>query len=334
MPRFKLTALALLCLLAFAVNAARAATPGPAPGDKDLKKAEAVLSKLLRLEESAAARGSDAFDGVAKKIYPGLFVAVAELRDDGLKTELATAASFYEAVYRTRGDASAPDCSRELRQSYFRLCRESGDRAGLLRAKAALHTRRAVVALRYARGERDAATLDALAEIRAERSTDLALAEETLRALKELADEVSAPVAVADAASDSFAAAGGRVATRAAATSRPYENLSPSLEELSSSLEEVDRLLASLPRTHVRQLLGNARDAFRDGLFWQLKTLPSRALVVSAQSFADPNPLLRFNLDAEDASRAALQNLRAAQKFIGKAEAVIEESKRGASSGE
>lgn len=320
MPRFGLTPLVLFCLLAFAGRAAQAATPDPAPGDKDSRKAEAVLAKLLRLEETAAAQDSVAFDRAVKKIYPGLFVAVAGLRDDGLKTELATAASFYEAAYRARGEAAAPNCSRELRQSYFRLCRESGDRACLLRAKATLHTRRAEAVLSYARGDRDAATLDALAEIRAERSTDLALAEEALRALKELAGEVSAAASSAEDVDNSSAEVGGRFAPRAASAKQPSENLS-------ASLEEVDRLLASLPRTRIRQLLGNARDAFRDGLFWQLKTLPSRALVVSVDSYADPDPLRQINLDAGDASRAALQNLRAAQKFIGKAEAVIGESR-------
>ena len=100
-------------------------------------------------------------------------------------------------------------------------------------------------------------------------------------------------------------------------------------DQPSASLEEVDRLLASLPRTRVRQLLASARDAFRDGLFWQLKTLPSRALVVSADSFAEADPLRPLDLSADDASRAALQNLRAARKFISKAEAAVEESKRG-----
>jgi len=322
MPRLGLTPLALLCLLAFAGRAAHAATPGPAPGDKDLRRAEAVLAKLLRLEEAATARDSAAFDRAVKKTYPGLFVAVAELRDDELRTDFATATSFYEAAYRARGDGSAPDCSRELRQSYFRLCRESDDRAALLRAKATLHTRRAEAALRYARGDRDASTLDRLAEIRAERSTDLALAEEALRALKELAGEAGSFASSAADAAYSSAEVGERVASRAASAKRPSENFS-------ASLEEVDRLLASLPRTRVRQLLGNARDAFRDGLFWQLKTLPARALAVSADSFADPDPLRQLNLDADDASRAALQNLRASQKFIAKAEAVIEESKRG-----
>lgn len=325
MPRFGLTSFALFCLLAFAGRAAHAATP--APSDKDLRKAEAVLAKLLRLKEAAVARDFVAFDKTVKKIYPGLFVAVAGLRDGDLKTELATAASFYEAAYRARGDRVAPDCSRELRQSYFRLCRESGDRARLLRAKAMLHTRRAEAALNYTRGDRDAATLDALAEIRAERSTDLALAEEALRALKELAGEVSAAASSGEDVGNSSdevgrpsAEVGGRFAPRAASAKRPSEILS-------ASLEEVDRLLASLPRTHLRQLLGNARDAFRDGLFWQLKTLTSRTLVVSADSLADPDPLRQINLDAGDASRAALQNLRAAQKFIGKAEAVIGESR-------
>ena len=314
MPRPRLTTFVLFCLLAFAGRAAHAATPGPAPGDKELRKAEAVLTKLLRLEEAAAAQDSAAFERAADKLYPALFVAAADLRDGDLKTELATAASLYEAARRARGGAAAPDCSRELRQSYFRLCRESADRAGLLRAKATLHTRRARAALGYARGDRDAATLDALAEARAERSTDLALAEEALRALKELAEGLSADVSSVE---------GER---RGALRAEPARQTS---DQLSASLEEVDRLLASLPRTRLRQLLGNARDAFRDGLFWQLKALPSAALVVSADSFADPDPLRRLDLDADDASRAALQNLRAAQKFIGRAEAAIEESKRG-----
>ena len=315
MPRPGLTKLVLFCLLAFAGRAAHASAPGPAPGDKELRKAEAVLAKLLKLEAAAAARDSAAFGRAADKLYPALFVAAADLPDGDLKTELATAASLYEAARRARGErSSAPDCARELRQSYFRLCRESADRAGLLRAEAALHTRRAEAALGYARGDRRAATLDALAEIRAERSTDLAVAEEALRALKELAGQAGADASFVE---------GERLGAHGA------EAPKRSSDKLHASIGEVDRLLASLPRTRLRQLLGNARDAFRDGLFWRLKALPSRALVVSADSFADPDPLRRLDLDADDASRAALQNLRAAQRFIGKAEAAIEDSKRG-----
>lgn len=330
MPRFGLVPVALFCLLAFAGRALCAGAHGPAAGDKNLRKAEAVLSKLSHLEEADAARDPAAFRAALKKLYPGLFVAVAELRDDELRTELATAASLYDSARRAlAGGAGRPDCSVEVRQSYFRLCLESADRAGLLGSKARLHTRRARALLGYARGERDAATLAALAEIRAERSTDLALAEEALSVLKELAGGAAS----FDGGVASTAGVGTRVkASSAQAARQSSEGQSP--DRLSAALEEVERLLASLPRTRVRQLLGNASDAFRDGLFWQLKTLPSRALVVSADSLADPDPLRHLDLNPDDASRAALQNLRAAQKFIDRAEAAIEVSKRGPDFGE
>jgi hypothetical protein len=313
MPRFGLTLLALFCLLAFAGHDARAATH--APDDKELRKAEAVLSKLLRLEESAAANGATnpaAFDETAKRLYPALFISVAGLRDGDLKTELATAASLYDSARgASLGSAGQPDCSRELRESYFRLCLESGDRARLTRAKAALHTRRAQALLLYARGDRSAATLDALAVLRAERGTDLSLAEAALNALKEL---------------------DGAQASKQTPDRRPAPPESAASTEPSTSLEQLDRLLASLPRTRVRQLLASARDAFRDRLFWQPRSLS--ALVVSADSFTDPERLRPLDLSADDASRTALQNLRAARKFISKAEAAIEASRRSDGSGE
>ncbi|HYY96727.1 MAG TPA: hypothetical protein VE713_19640 [Pyrinomonadaceae bacterium] len=318
MPRFGLTLLALFCLLASAGRDARAATH--APDDKELRKAEAVLSKLLRLEESAATDATDpaAFDETARRFYPALFISVSALRDGNLKTELATAAALYDSARGARaGSGVHPDCSRELRESYFRLCLESGDRARLARAKAALHMRRAQTLLLYARGDRERATLDALANLRAERGTDLSLAEEALNALKELAG----------------AQASKQEPVSAQASKQTPAQLSASPEP-STSLEQLDRLLASLPRTRVRQLLASARDAFRDGLFWQLKSLPAHSLVVSADSFTDPERLRPLDLSADAASRTALQNLRAAQKFISRAEAAIEESRRGDGNGE
>ncbi|MDQ3743908.1 MAG: hypothetical protein M3444_05980 [Acidobacteriota bacterium] len=330
MPRFGLTLLALFCLLASASRDARAAPH--APDDKELRKAEAVLSKLLRLEESAAtdAANPSAFDETAGRLYPALFVNVSALSDGDLKTELATAAALYDSARGARaGSAVHPDCSRELRESYFRLCLESGDRARLARAKAALHTRRAQALLLYARGDRERTTLDVLADLRAERGTDLSLAEEALNALKELAG------AQASKQEPVSAQASKQTPDQLSASPDPSASLEPSASpEPSTSLEQLDRLLASLPRTRVRQLLASARDAFRDGLFWQLKSLPAHSLVVSADSFTDPERLRPLDLSAGDASRTALQNLRAAQKFISKAEAAIEESRRGDGNGE
>ena len=110
-----------------------------------------------------------------------------------------------------------------------------------------------------------------------------------------------------------------------AAAATAETGVSEQPESSSDSLEEVNRILASLPRGPVYRLLSNARDAFRDGLYWQVKTLPARALVVNANSLAAPDPLRRVGLDADAAARTAFDNLRGAQKFIGRAEEAMKE---------
>ena len=284
----KVALLTLLCLFVFAGREARAAR---APRAKDLKRAESVLSKLRRLEEAAALREPGALRKAASKVYPGIFESVSKLQDSDLKTDLATAVSLYDSAARDSGGRAAPDCSRELRDSYSRLCRDSAASvdagAGLLAARARMHTRWAEAELRHARGEGDDATLEALNVIRAERSTDIALAEEALRALKELTD------------------AAGEL-------------------DAAHKLEEVGGILASLPRNQVHTLLRNALDASRDSLYWRLKSLPSRALTVSVNSYASPDPLRLLDTRADDADRAAHANRRAALRFIGRAEEAIE----------
>jgi len=288
MPR-KVLLLTLLCLHVFAPGVdARAA------GSKDLKRAGAVVSKLKRLEEAAASRAPGALRKAASKVYPGLFSTVSKLKDSDLKTDLSTAVALYDSAARDAGGRARLDCSRELRESYSRLCREAAasvddGRADLLAAKARLHTRFAEAELLHARGVRDEATLETLKRIRAERSTDIALAREALRALKEL-------------------------------TGTPAD---------SDKLEEVGLILASLPRGQVYTLLRNAFDASRDALCWQSRTLPSRALVVNVNSYASPDPLRILDTRDDDADRAALSNRRAALKFIRRAEEAIENQNRG-----
>lgn len=304
MPR-RIVLLTLVCLLVFAHRAAPASTHAAvARGGKELKKAEAVLSKLRRLEESAASGAPGAFAEAAGKLYPGLYASVSGLRDGDLKTELSTAVALYESALRAgdEGGGAAPDCSREMREAYARLCREAAGegRAGLLRAKALLHARRAGAAISYARGDRDAATLEAVSTIRAERGTDRALAEEALHVLGELGAVVNG-----DSPSE-------RSAYVVVDSGRLYEHVA-------GRLEQVDRILASLPRDRARQLLGSGRDAFRDALYWRLKALPARALVIDANSLADVDALPRRGLSADDADRAALANLRAGLRFIRKA---------------
>ena len=284
--------LTLLCLLVFAAGHTAHAAPEVKDSKKFLKRAEVVISKLRRLEEASATADRDAFAKAARKLYPGLFSKVSALGDGGLKTELTTAVVLYESSLRAARQGGAPDCSRELRESYARLCFETreGGGAAFMRAKALLHTRRAEAELLYARGERGAATLDAVALIRAERDTDRALASDALRSLKEL---VAASTS-GDAACPTVDVAGG--------------------------LEAFERVLASLPRDRPHQLLREARDALRDGLYWRRKAAPALALLIDAGSFTPRGELPRMGLRADDATHAAQANLRAALKFIGRAE--------------
>jgi hypothetical protein len=285
--------IALLTLLSLHVFAAQAPAQERAPGGKELGKAEAVLSRLRRLEAAAASETHGAFGKAARKLYPGLFESVSKLRDGDLKTDLSTAAALYESSLRAVG---AADCARELRDAYARLCVEArGERARLLRAKARLHTGWAEAGLLHARGARDRVTLDSLNLLSAERATDRALAEEALREFKEL-------VTTSGGVSDGVTA-----------------------ETLPLKLEQLDRLLASLPRDRTALLLREARAAFRDGLYWRLKAGPARALVVNANAFdgAAPGALPRLGLRADDAERAAHANLRAAHKFISRAEEAL-----------
>ena len=88
-------------------------------------------------------------------------------------------------------------------------------------------------------------------------------------------------------------------------------------------------MLVSLPRDRTHRLLREARDAFRDGLYWRLKAAPALALVIDASSFTPSGELPRLGLRADDATRAAQANLRAALKFIDKAEEELgKESRR------
>ncbi|MDT5157579.1 MAG: hypothetical protein QOH51_1936 [Acidobacteriota bacterium] len=343
MPR-RIVLLTLLCLLVSAGNAAQASPHTRAPGGKDLKRAESLISKLRRLEESAAAPGG--FGKAAARLYPGLYASVSKLRDSDLKTDLATAVSLYESALRAsrEGGGASPDCTREMRDSYARLCLENrgGDAARLLVSKARLHTGWAETELDYARGERGAETLEAMSLIRAERSTDMALAGEALYVLKELAEGPNAGASAAAAsgrhtlASDHHVLTSGHDAlasghdalARGQATRGQADTFSDNLDgrlsdNLDGRLEEVERILASLPHGRAHQVLRNARDAFRDGLYWQLKAIPARSLVVSANSFNAPDTLPQIGLRADDAERAAHANLRTAFKFITRAEEVL-----------
>jgi hypothetical protein len=277
----------------------------------ELKKAEEVLAQLRRMEGlDGAPDGSRAYSAAGRQAYAELLSKVAALHGGDVKTDLLMAALLFEAAFSARRNADAPaqDCGRELRDAYRKLCLENrGARAEFLRAKARLHARWAEAVLRHLRGDRDAATLHALAEVRAARDFDAALAALAIRALNNLSAQVRALTPPEDSERGWM---GGRV---------PFSQPSDAFAEM---LDAVDSALASLARGRVYNLLRNARNSYRDGLYWLGKTLQRRSLVVSIESFDSTSELRQMRLDALNVDSTVLANWRSAERFTRKAEQV------------
>jgi hypothetical protein len=308
--RRKATLLSLLLLCPLAPKAG--ATPGDVMRGSELKKAEEVLSRLHHLEEADGTQ--DASRAPRREFYSRLVSKAEALNEGSLKTDLLTAALLYVAADEARRGANspAPDCEREQREAYRRLCLQTrpADRAQLLRAKARLHTRWAEASLRHLRGSRDAATLAALEEVRAARALDEALAARAVSALNSLAALARALTPLEDEA--------GELTLPRASSGRLSEGFGEAFDTL-------DAALASLPRGRLYNLLRNARNSYRDGLYWHGKTPQRRSRVVSVNSLdaRDESELVR--LDGPDADRAALANWRSAERFTRRAEEFIRE---------
>ncbi|MCA1632177.1 MAG: hypothetical protein LC802_00310 [Acidobacteria bacterium] len=314
--RFRRTTLPFLLLLLLCSHAR--ADSGPELRGGEIKKAEDVMARLWRLEEAAGAPdGSRAFGALVRDFYPELQRKIEGLPEGDLRTDLLTAALLYETAAKAtrRAGASMPVCGRELRDSYRKLCLEnsSGDRAQFLRAKARLHARWAEAALRHLRGARDTATLDALNEMRASRDVDGVLGVRAIAALKTLAARARALTSDEDSE------------RRTARVRFSFDQISDGFNE---ELATVDGVLASLPRGRVYDLLRNARNSYRDGLYWSGKTFQRRAPVLSANSFDATDELTKMRLDASTVDHTVLGNWLSADRFTKRAEKVLEEGAR------
>jgi hypothetical protein len=301
-------------------SAGRAGGETPREREADVRRAEKVLAKLYSLEASAAgAPHSGAFESEVGRLYPGLFAEVASMREGDLKSDLSTAVFLYYDARRTHPASSAAitsaaDCEAEPRDFYRRLClgTRGGTRGELMRAKARAHAAWAAAVVNYLRGGRTRATLAALAEMRAERAVDLALAGRALSALRKLEGGVRAHRTLSE-----FEEQGGEVA------GVPFGEL---CESVSEALRAVDPLLASLPRGPVRLALQNARNSYRDGLFWWRKTHRRSAPTVAADALAEADPLEATRLDPAAARYTVVINWRSALKYTAQAEDLIRSS--------
>jgi len=276
----------------------------------DVRRAEKVLEKLRLLGEAAASHeGQAVFHSLVRKFYPGLFIAVSDMRPSDLKTDLGTAAFLYEGAARDRPPAGSmtADCERERPDLYRPLCHRlgGGTTLQLLFAKARLHSDWAGAVVKSYRGGGDAETSRLLSEMKAARAQDLLIAARVSQTLKSLEGIVNTPAAYADYLEQRAEARVG------------FERLDA---EFSEALGRAGTLLGWMPRSPVYYCLSSAWRGYRDGLFWYRKVQGSRRMVVSAAAGFERNPLEALRIDTGQVGYTVVINWRAAAKYTRLAE--------------
>jgi hypothetical protein len=295
--------IAFLLVLTLASRAVAAAVPAGerALHDGDMRRAEKILAKLRLLHDAAADAG--AYRALVSKLYPDLFVKVAEMRPGDLSTDLSTAVFLAERLGRVRAAAAdtTADCGNERPDIYLPLCLNlrGGTVRQLLLAKSRLHARWAEAIVRNSRGEADAETARAIAEMEAARANDLLVAARVVETLKTIEERL--PLSAEDAA-------------RGERFNSPAAGSDGSDGKFADALRVSEALLAWMPRSPTFYHLFNARLAYADGLSWHRKVRQSKSLVISAASALAPDPLKASRLDAEQVSTTVRANWMSAIK--------------------
>ena len=313
----ELILIAFLTLSFFACLETYASAPSPTLREKDIARGESIVLKLRRLEQlTKESARSGRHRKLVARMYPGLFVEVADLRESDLRTDLTTAVFLYDDVLQSQIDSnnSAPDCESEPREIYARLCEENkgGTLQDFLVAKARLHTRWAEAVIDYHRGTGDVVTMATLQLIREERHHDLRLARQAVEALQALEKNLCNYASRAEFEE-------GRALARVS-----FERLSG---DASGALASVDRILLSLPRGPLFYTLYHARASYANGLFWWQKAHRRGKLVVDAKAFNEPDGADSSKLNAGDVGYTIAINWRNAIKHTREAASIIESFK-------
>lgn len=296
------TVCAVLLLALTSYGRAVAATP--AINEGDVRRAEKILAKLQQLHEAAAADDGGAYRALTSKLFPDLFVKVAELRPSDLSTDLSTAVFLAEELGRTwlAAGAAKADCRGERPDIYAPLCLglRGGSVRELLLAKSRLHAHWAEVVVKSHKDETNAESARTIEEMNAARTNDAIIAALVVKALKTLEGVPQTPE------------------SHHARTGSPDEQAA----EFTEAMYDASTLLAWMPRSPAFYRLSNARLAYADGLWWQSKTRQAKSLVVSANNF-QPDPLKELRLNVEQVSAAAAANWATAAKQTRLAEQVL-----------
>lgn len=279
------------------------------PTDNELKKSEKILTRLAELDDSAHERTT--FRSAARKHFPDVYIKASSLPEGDLKTELSTAAFFFDNAYSRAADSSLAECTREGRDLYRNICLKTSGvtKAQLALLKARLHLNWARTLLLYLHGDREPATIETIAEIKRERSIDLELSQRIVGILRSL-----------ERATNSYSSLGEFEAHNRVAK--------VSFDELSHEFDVVaatgSSLLAALPRTSLTYRLQNAINAYGDGLFWWQKTYRRTEKVVSVTNWSEPPSRNPLGFDAGAIDYAVIAFWRKAASNIAAAEGEIE----------
>jgi hypothetical protein len=252
--------------------------------EKQRARAEHLIGQLELLGILASGNpGYDEYRSSVRKVSEGIKDETHKLPEGDIKTDLLTSLYLYERVL-SQWDEAETHKSKESRCASERpgidlfLCQnEDGPQRVWLWNKARLHTGWANAVLRVEKGTQDAAVMNALREMRAERELDLRLAQQAIERLKELQDDVVVYKSLGEFEE-------GRSLARVS-----FESYTEHLHRISPV---VKHLLYLLPENRLKSELHNALLSYLDGGFWWSKVYRPMVINVAGRAFAESEPTL------------------------------------------
>jgi hypothetical protein len=316
--------LVIVLLIASAASHALAAAPSRAElSAASISRAEKLLADLSKLDATHNANSLNSDARRAGKLAAQIYTRAQELPDGNLKTDLATAARFYERAFTRQVTSSAATpgddvCAGERPGAYRRLCATmSGrDMITLLLAKGRLHAGWAGAFIADASGAHaSAGVAGTLEEMRAERVLDTVLARQALVALKELEAATNAPATLADFEAE-----------------REIGKVSPAefARRLDAAARFVKQSLAWLPESALKSEIDNAYESYADGLWWWQRSDRPLVVRVAGNNFAERDFAAMSHLPNSQLGYNAVVNLRHAHEYARHAASLLDAELRRA----
>ena len=314
----KRTLIALFAPLLIWQAAASGQSQAALLSEKQLAKAERLVTKLERFEAFTQSHPSPReYKAQLQELSSVIYKPASKLPESNLRTDITTAVHFYELAEVNREDPTAVEsdgerCANEKPGAYQRLCEaNSGSRNELLLAKARLHVNWAKASVSSKRSSDDPDEL--LSEIEVERKNDQALAERALAVLKVLKGEVLVHSSLAD-----FEETGTLARV-------PYETFKSDLRRTSA---EVERILSWLPQNRLKFEISNALYSYQDGGLWWSRVYRPRVVNVSELASAEMRTAPSVTADQTTVPYTVAINWRQAGKYLELAEGLITRSRR------